>query len=149
MNDKIVDPNDVQIVARTFNKLLDESDQERRIFSKLLLTIYTPVTSGLFFLSTSLVLNNNREKISFLITVASGILIVFSALLENLGYFLISKSIAGVYVEHVKKTGKHLNNPMYGKEWQNKLAEMQVYIMVILLVVNLLSAMCFIYFKII
>lgn len=144
-----LDPNDEQTIVNVFNKLINESDQERRIFSKLLLTIYIPVTSGLFFLSTFLKIDNRFEKFSFLIVVVSAILIVFSALLENLGYFFISKHQAEVYSKHARETGKHFNNPIFGKEWQTKLVEMQVYIMTILLVVNLLSAMSFIFLKII
>jgi hypothetical protein len=139
-----VDPNDEKTIATTFNKLVKIVDDERRIFSKLLLTIYTPVTSGLFFISNSIILEDNCKKYFFLVITITSTMIVFSALLENLGYFLISREMTDVYTKHVRETGKHLVGPFSGKSWQSNFIEMQIYIMTFLLMVNLLSVIAFI-----
>ena len=144
-----LDPNDEPTIMRVFNKLINEADKERRIFSKLLLTIYTPVTSGLFFLSTSVSLDTNYEKFSFFIIILTAALIVLSALLENLFYFLIIRESAEVYTKHARETGKHLVGPFGGKAWQSKFIEIQTFVMTALLFVNLISVLFFVYLNII
>lgn len=148
MNADKLDPNDEPTIIRVFNKLINETDKERRTFSKLLLTIYTPITSGLFFLSISLSLDTKYQKILFFIIVITSVLIVLLALLENLFYFLITKESAEIYTAHVRKTGKHLNGPFGGKIWKTRVIEIQIFAMTALLFLNLISILIFIYLKI-
>ncbi|MFA6974122.1 MAG: hypothetical protein WC238_05295 [Parcubacteria group bacterium] len=148
MEEKFVDQNDVYTIVNSYNNLIERSDEDRRIFSKLLLTIYTPVSSGLLFLSINLSLENNHEKITFFAISLTSILIVFSALAENFGYYLISKNAATTYINNVKKTGKHYGSPLGGTKWQDKLVEWQIYIMVILITINLSSVLYFVFIRI-
>ena len=144
MSDQI-DPNDLDIIIKTFNKTIQTGDRERNDFLKIILTIYTPVTSGLVFLSTSLKFSNpaQQEKLSFALIVISSVLIVFSSLIEKYAYILIANSIGEEYTAYVRKTGKHYSQPMGGKPWQSFLIESQIYIRPVLITVNIACILWF------
>lgn len=142
---KYIKPGDLPDVAHGFNTFGKKADNRRLEFSKLLLTVYTPVSSGLVFLSTNLEFENNAQRVFFLILATSSVLIVLSALLERLGYFLISETQAKKFVSHVHKTGKALNKPVYGKKWHSKLVGAQIWILFSLLLVNVFSGLCAVY----
>ncbi|MEI7891224.1 MAG: hypothetical protein WCI36_04645 [bacterium] len=140
-----IDPNDQNIIVKTFNKVIQDGDAERNDFLKIILTIYTPVTSGLVFLSTTLKFNKygQQEKLSFSLIVISSVLIVFSALIEKFAYILIADSIGEEYTAYVRKTGKHLNRPINGRPWQTFLVESQTYIRPILIGINMACILWF------
>lgn len=140
-----IDPNDQDVIVKTFNKTIEDADKERNDFLKILLTIYTPVTSGLVFLSTTLEFEGGLgyEKLSFLLIVISSVLIVLSSLIEKLAYILIAINIGKTYTAHVRETGKHLNKPLYGKPWQSFLVECQTYTRPVLILVNVSSILWF------
>ncbi len=141
----MIDPNDQDIIVKTFNKTIEATDKERDDFLKILLTIYTPVTSGLVFLSTTLKFEGGLgyEKLSFSLIIISSVLIVLFSLIEKLAYILIAIHIGETYTAHVRETGKHLNRPLYGKNWQSFLIECQVYLKPILIIVNVISILWF------
>ncbi len=140
-----IDPNDQDIIVKTFNKTIEDADKERDDFLKILLTIYTPVTSGLVFLSTTIRFDGGLgyEKISFLFILGSSVLIVLSSLIEKLAYVLIAINIGETYTAHVRETGKHLNKPLYGKPWQSFLVECQPYLKLVLILINVISIFWF------
>lgn len=140
-----INSDDYKTIAESHNSLIASTDKDRKVFSKTLLTIYTPVSSGLLFLSTTLSFKNNPEKAYFLIIVTSGVLIVISALIERFGYYLISRHMTETYLAHVRKTGRHLDKPIGGKKWQSTLVEAQIFIMLALLVINIGSVLLFVY----
>lgn len=133
--------------------LISKTDDRRLDFSKVLLTIYTPVSSGLLFLSTSIVFDCDLERYAFLTLATSSVLIVISALIERLGYFLISNEQTRVYVQRLKESVKNntpeiLYQPLDGKNWHSNIVKSQVFIMTALVVVNLMSALTFIYLRV-
>lgn len=142
-----INPDHLQQIQKSLNDLIQSADKNRLEFSKLLLTIYTPVTSGLLLLSISIKYNMFAEKVLFLFIATTAVLIIFSTLIEKFVYYLISKKIAQTYVDYVRETGKHLYEPMYGKQWQNAILKYQPYITIGLLMINLFSALAFIYIK--
>lgn len=149
MSDKeYIDSDELASIAETFNKVIENSDKKRLDFSKTLLVIYTPVTSGLLFLSTNLRFDSTYQKVIFLIAVTTSSTIVLSALIERFAYFLSSKTIADKFTKHVRDTGKHTSGPLGGKKWQNKLISSQVYVMGLLVLVNILSVVVFVYLKV-
>lgn len=148
MTDQYIDNDELISIADTFNEVISSSDKKRLDFSKTLLAIYTPVTSGLLFLSTSIQLGNIAQKVVFLMAVTTSSSIVLSALIERLAYFLSSKTIAEKFTKHVRGTGKHTNGPLKGEKWQNKLISSQVYIMSFLVLVNIVSVVIFVYLKV-
>ena len=140
-----VDLNDQDIIVQTFNKTIKDADKERNDFLKILLTIYTPVTSGLVFLSTTLKFEGSLgyEKLSFSLIIISSVLIVLSSLIEKLAYILIAIYIGESYTAHVRKTGRHLNEPLYGRAWQSFLVECQIYLKPILIAINVVGILWF------
>lgn len=145
MNEVHIDPNDLNTIVESYNKLIQNADKERDNFSKILLTIYTPVTSGLVFLSTSIKFEGDLgyEKLSFAMIVLSSVLIVFSTLVEKFSDILIANTVGETYTAHVRKTGKHLGQPMGGKPWQTFLIDIQTYLRPILLIINIASILWF------
>jgi hypothetical protein len=146
VNNDYIKPEHVIEVAEGFNKFHSRSDKDRSEFSKLMLTVYTPVTSGIFFLSTKLNFSNNYQKVAFLIVATSAALIVLAALAEKLGYFLTSKTQAKKFVDHVHKTGRALHTPVYGKKWETNLISIQAYLSAVLLIINVISSVIAIFF---
>lgn len=138
MSNKIRD-TDLKSIADTYNMVIQRSDKRRLDFSGLLIAIYTPVSSGLAFVALSVTLASKAEKLAFLATAISSVLIIFCALAERLGYFLIAQTQAKKYIGHVKETGGHFNEPLVGDRWQLKLVTYQIPLQIILLCVNLLS----------
>ncbi|MDB5181147.1 MAG: hypothetical protein JWO54_910 [Candidatus Saccharibacteria bacterium] len=136
---------ELRSIAETFTELGERSDNRRKDFSKTLLIIYTPVSSGLVFLSTSLDTNSDIQKISFLIMILSSVLIVLCAILERLGSFLITKTIANTFAKYVRETRKHTTGPLYGKDWQAKLVSSQVYLLCGLLIINMIASTVFVF----
>lgn len=143
--DDYIRPENLKDVADGFNNFIGRADRDRSEFSKLLLTIYTPVSSGLLLLATRLSFRTNYQKVVFLAVATSSILIVLSALLEKLGYFLSSQTQAKKYVDHVRKTGEHLSKPVSGKRWEIRLISAQVYILATLLLINMVFVLLTIY----
>jgi hypothetical protein len=143
-----IDPNDLKIIGDTYNKLGGISDKYRLDYSKVLLTIYTPVTSGILYLSTILHFKGGEEKVTFLVITTSSALIVISALIERFGYYLISRSQNDKYINHVRKTGKHFDKPLLGEKWQSTLVESQIFVMTALLTINVISVVLFVFQKV-
>jgi len=143
-----IDSNDLKDIAENHNILIADTDKDRKVFSKTLLTIYTPVTSGLLFLSTTLRFHSDSEKVFYLIVTLTSVSIVISALLERFGYYLISKQMTEKYLSHVRKTGKHLTGILGGQKWQSKLVEAQIYIMMGFLLINVLAVFIFVFINV-
>jgi len=141
----IIAKQDLEPIAETFNKLIARSDKSRLDFSKTLLTIYTPVTSGFVFLATTFKFADIYQKITFLIALTSGALIVVSALTERYGYSRSSTAVAKSFIDHVNQTGKHTTTPLYCKGWHKKLISYQIFIMSVALLVNILAITVFVY----
>lgn len=137
--------NDLASIAETFTLLTQRSDENREKFSKTLLTIYTPITSGLVFLATTFTFTGNLQKISFLTAITSGAIIVISAIIERFGYYLSAATVIKSFVNHVNKTGKHTTTQLSGKHWHNILISCQIFIMLISLFVNILATIIFVY----
>lgn len=145
MGEKHIDPAHTGDIAETFTKLIRQSDDNRIDFLKLLLAIYTPVTSGIFFLSTSIKLISQNEKHLFVSVATSSALIVLSSLVVQLVYFLSAEERAKKYVDHIKETGKHFNKPLYGKKWHSKIIRSFTMLAAGLLLLNIVSVLGFIY----
>jgi len=131
-------------IATTFNVLTRNGDDKNDDISRTLLLIYTPVTSGLVFLSTNLNLVTSWEKLTFLGLVLTSALIVLSILLEKLGHYLIASTIGKTFANHVAKTGNHTQGPLYGKEWQHRLVTSQIFIKFSLSTVNVIFVIAFV-----
>ena len=135
----------IKIESEEVLKLLRK---ERENFSKILLTIYTPITSGLVFLSTSVVDKFEGrlgfERLSFSIIIFSSVLIVLFALIERFSYVLAWNERNRVYWDHVYKTGKPIGDGIFrSNPWIAFLIKSQVYLQPILIIVNVTSILWF------
>jgi len=143
-----IKPGHEKNIAESVNDLIGGSDKDRKDFLKLLLTIYTPVASGLFFLSTKPLQLTGLEKLAFLIVSTSAVLIVLLTLLIFFTYFLSSTKVAKNYLEEVSKTGEHYNKQLLGKKWHSWFIRCGTLIIASLLILNLLGVLLFVYGKV-
>jgi hypothetical protein len=118
-----ISSQNLEEVARQFNSFTKRADDNRKSYTSLLLTIYTPVSAGLLLFSTKPIFINQYEKVGFLVVATSSVFIVLCVLLERLGYFFIANTQGKKFEKHVNKTGTPLYEPVYGQRWQNALAK--------------------------
>ncbi len=135
---------DLKPISETFTELVSDSDRRRRDLLKLLLTIYTPVSSGLFYLSLTANLVDVPEKMLFLVISLAAILIVLGSLSVFLLDFLSATEVARKFTNYVNDTGKHPIEPLYPKEWHSKLMTITMKLVVFTLFVNILGVLAFI-----
>ena len=145
----VINTSDLPVIAANVSKFIKRSDTQRLDFSRTTLTIYSVVTSGLVALTLNIKIDDNVEKFSLLAIITTSVIIVLFAILERFAYFLISDEIAKRYVDHVNKTGKHLNNQIFGKEWQSILIKISTIAILISFVLNLISVLIFTYSRVI
>ena len=135
-----MDPNHLKDISETYSKLVKKADQRRLVFLRLLIVIYTPVTSGLFYI------NLTQEVKLFLLYFAvlfSSAFVVLLSLLTYLGYMLTSEDVAKFYVEKINETGKHYNKPLYGKRKNTRLITESTTLAIIMLIVNIVSILAY------
>jgi hypothetical protein len=144
-SDDFIKAEDVGSIAKSFNELTASSDENREKYANALLTIYTPVLSGLFFLTTKMTFQGSVQKTLFLTVVTTSGLIVLSGLIQKFLYFKTSDTMGKKFAKHVRETGKHVSGPLSGNRWEIKLLAYQVYIMTLLLLVNLVAIIIFAY----
>jgi len=137
--------SDIAQISSTYTKLIVNTDQSRLNFSNTALTIYTAFSSGLFLLSTSLVITNTFEKVAFLTVFITGVLIVLLSLVERYAYFLIANNIGEFYTKHVRKTGEHYSGQMGGTPFQSILASIPIHLVMVLIFVNLVASIAFVF----
>lgn len=144
----IFNPTHLPTIARRSTELIKHADSRLLEFLKLLLTIYTPVSSGLFFLSAKIVSENWLQRISFLIVSTTAVFIVLSSLVVFFTYFLISTAIAKKYVDEVNNTGEDYEKQITGKRWHSKVINVMTFATASLVSLNLLSVLIYIYSKV-
>ncbi len=143
-----VNENDIPDIASTYSMLTARTDSQREKFSNSLLSIYTPVTSGLLFLSIQIKLQGNLQKSLFLIIVTTSACIVLISLFEKFMYYLTAKSGAQMFVDYFNATGKHINSPVHGRPIENLLLIPLIYILVFMVVINILSVVIFVFTRV-
>lgn len=146
--DNFIKPEDIDPLAKSFNELTAAADDSREKYANALLAIYTPVLSGLFFLTTKITLHGSIQKLLFLTIITSSGLIVLSGLAQKYLYFKTSDTMARKFAKHVRETGKHINGVLNGNPWEIRLLKYQINTMTSLLLVNVTATMLFAYYKI-
>lgn len=141
----LIKSSQLPVISDTISKLIKKSDDRRLQFTSTVLTIYTVVTSGLVALASALDSLSTFQKISFLGLVTTSVTIVMAALMERLGYFLVSQEIATKYKNHVNQTGEHLNKQIGGKKWHTKLINICTWTVVVALALNVIFALTYVY----
>lgn len=137
-------------IAGAVSERIKITDQHRESFSKILLSVYAPVTSGLVFFSGNITFQGGRgmEKIAFMLIITSSILLVLTAFVEKFGYILISNTITNILVDHANTTGKVYTDSMNGKDWETNLVTFQTYLRPILIVINSVGVLWFVMLRI-
>lgn len=132
-------------IAKWHNKLSDRSADSINNFCNALLTIFTPVTSGLVFLTTSLEFQSAYQRYVFTAVITLSGLIVLLSLTQKYVKTLVAGNIYKQFIEYFNKTGKPYSQQLRGKSLPSILLRIIPFTLYVLLVCNIISMLLFAY----
>ncbi len=141
-------PSDVEL----FNTLISKSDDRRDKLSITLLTVYSAATSGLFTLviatSEKITLLNNAEKALFLTVFLTGLLIVFTSLLQRVLSYLSVMQVSDMHAKRMREED-HSANGLFPKPWVSSCLLALPFVQIILMSANVFAIALFVVLRII